>query len=417
VVLNQVAEELLKLGHEARSICYLSLDDNLLKLMPLREILDLYREAINPEGERAFLLLDEVHYAAGWAQEIKTLVDHHPEYRVLATGSSSLDARMEGTHAGVGRWITIPIPTLSFYEFLHIRGEATPEVPEVRIMAMRDWKPEQFVPLALAMRPAMPLFHRYLLVGGFPETAQQRDVATCQKLLREDVVDRVLKRDITSLFNVRSVNELEKLFLYVCLHSGGQINVQTCAQQLGMPRTTVSNHLELLVQANLLYKLGPDERAGKKALKARYKYYLVDAALRNAVLLSGEDILHDPAEMGLIVETAVLRHLFASYYRETPTFSYWSDTRRQREVDLVMRIPRYVVPVEVKYRGDARLSAESGLAQFVQEVRDTRPIVITQRDSDFAAEPLPGSDVRALRIPAHIFCYLIGASERHSAGA
>ncbi len=42
--------------------------------------------------------------------------------------------------------------------------------------------------------------------------------------------------------------------------------------------------------------------------------------------------------------------------------------------------------------------------------------MITQRETDFSVEAVPGTEQMALRIPAHIFCYLIGQSERLSAG-
>jgi hypothetical protein len=59
--------------------------------------------------------------------------------------------------------------------------------------------------------------------------------------------------------------------------------------------------IALLEQVNLIYRLPPAALGGKKVLKARNKYYLVDAALRNAILLKGEEIFTNPNEMGLIV--------------------------------------------------------------------------------------------------------------------
>lgn len=49
------------------------------------------------------------------------------------------------------------------------------------------------------------------------------DLVLAQRLLRDDVVDRVLKRDMTSLYNVGNVLELERLFIYLCLNSGGLV--------------------------------------------------------------------------------------------------------------------------------------------------------------------------------------------------
>jgi predicted AAA+ superfamily ATPase len=302
-----MAHWLVARGHDPKSILYLSLDHPLLKLLPIREILTLFHESTYPEGRAATLLLDEVQYASEWETEIKLLLDHKPEYRILATGSASVVHKERLAESGVGRWITVPIPTLSFFEFVHIRSEETEGIdPDLRVSDLLAFQSGDLAALAARVRPLQPLFQRYLLVGGFPETAVQHNVDLCQRLLREDVVERVLKRDMTALFGVRNINELEKLFIYLCLHSGGILAHQTCARDLGTTTTTVSNHLTLLEQANLVYRLPPSGLGGKQVLKARNKYYLVDAALRNAVLLKGEEIFTHSEEMGTIVETTVL---------------------------------------------------------------------------------------------------------------
>jgi len=127
-VLYQLAEDLLASGVEARSILYLSLDHPVLKLLGLRDILDLYHQHIHAEDRPAVLLLDEVQYSREWETEIKLLVDHKPNYRIVATGSASVVHRERLAESGVGRWVTVPVPTLSFYEFIHIRGETPPAV-------------------------------------------------------------------------------------------------------------------------------------------------------------------------------------------------------------------------------------------------------------------------------------------------
>ena len=37
---------------------------------------------------------------------------------------------------------------------------------------------------------------------------------------------------------------------------------------------------------------------------------------------------------------------------------------------------------------------------------------ITQRPEDFDVQKVPGCDTQILRIPAYIFCYLLGQAER-----
>ena len=71
----------------------------------------------------------------------------------------------------------------------------------------------------------MAHFHEDPLRGGFPQCALVPNVELAQKLLREDIVDKVLKRDMTALFGVRRVLELEQTFLYLCLHDGGLLDM------------------------------------------------------------------------------------------------------------------------------------------------------------------------------------------------
>lgn len=414
-VLQQLAADAIASGREARSVLYLSLDHPLLKLVTLREILTLYAERVHPEGSPALLLLDEVQYTRDWELEIKLLVDHRPELRIVATGSAAVVQKNELAESGVGRWITVSVPTLSYFEFVHLRGEAVPEIDS-------KLKPTQLFQrgavsredLLARLRPLLPLFHRYLLVGGFPETAKLDDTSLCHRLLREDVVERVLKRDMTTLFGVRNIADLERLFIYLCLHTGGILAHKTVADALGTTTATVANHLELLEQANLVYRLAPVRTGGKQVLKARNKYYLVDAALRNAVLLRSEEVLSRPDEMGLVVETTVLRHFHAYTYRDRPEFVYWRDPVTEKEVDLIVRSPAYTIPIEVKYRENAELDPRGGLVHFCSKERVAQAFLVTKREADFEEVRLDGVETRFLRVPAHVLCYLLGQAERTS---
>lgn len=412
-ILLQIADWLVKKGRDPLGIFYISLDHPLLKLLPLTDILRLYHDAVYPEGKPVILLMDEVQYAQEWELHVKALVDHHPQYRILATGSACVVHRQQLAESGVGRWVRVPVPTLSFYEFLRIRNEEAPKVPtELKPGDLFSKPKRELLGLAARLRPIQPLFLRYLLVGGFPETARHSDASFCQRILREDVVERVLKRDTTALFNVRNVNALERLFIYLCLHSGSILEVQNCANALQVQRSTVDNYLELLEQANLIYRLPPAEIGGKKVLKVRSKVYLVDAALRNAVLLRGEEILSDQDELGVVVETTVLRHLIAFLYRDTPKIVYWREPNSDREVDVIVQSPGYTLPVEVKYRESPILGEKTGLAAYCHKEKVTQAYWVTKREDDFGVEKIGDLATKFMKIPAHIFCYLLGQAER-----
>jgi len=344
-------------------------------------------------------------------------VDQNPEYRILATGSATLAARKALAESGAGRWVTVTVPTLSFYEFLRIREEATPELPGgLSPATLFDLDVSGRLSVAGALRPLLPLFQRYMLLGGFPETARLDDVFLAQRLLREDVVDRVLKRDMTSLFGVRNVQELERLFIYLCYHTGGIFQAATCASTLGVPAQTVTNHLDLLEQAHLVYRLNPYGLGGKQILKPRQKVHLVDAAIRNAILMRSEQVFQDATEMGMIVESTILRHIMAYHMRQPFEVCYWREPKGDKEtgleVDVILKLPDEVLPFEVKYRESAPLDAKSGLALFCAAEGIGRGYLITKSDQAFGVVHLDKHPTRFLKVPAHVFTYVTGMAEQ-----
>ena len=412
VILKQVASELLGSGVDPRSVLYASFEHSLLKLVPLSRVLEVYRESFHPFGKPAFLLLDEIHYSPQWDTEVKYLVDQHPEYRILATGSA-ITATHGERESGVGRWETVKIPTLSFFEYLRLRDiEVGVNTTELALSSVRRASDGDRTILCGKLRHLLPEFERYMLVGGFPETAKMPSIGDAQRLLHDDVVDRVLKRDMTSLFGVRSVPELERLFIYLCYHSGGIVKVQKCASELEINRQTVQNYLDLLEQANLLYRLLPDGRGGKLALKGSSKYYLVDAAIRNAVLIKGEEVLRDPTELGKIAETTVLRHAYAYHYSVPTRLAYWRDSATNLEIDIIVRLKGVTIPIEVKYRTNTLKDSLRPLHAFCGENLDvTRAYIVTRDENDFGPLEEKIANATIYRIPAHIMCLSLGSSE------
>src|SRR5260370_22571279 len=93
--------------------------------------------------------------------------------------------------------------------------------------------------------------------GGFPQSALMTSIPQAQKLLREDIVEKVLKRDMTALFGVRRVLELEQTFLYLCLHDGGLLDMTALCANLQVKKPTANSFLNLLETTHLIHRLPP----------------------------------------------------------------------------------------------------------------------------------------------------------------
>lgn len=196
----QIIERLLKEGIDPAKLIYISLDHPMLKLSAINEILEAYHENIYAEKD-CYYFFDEVQYAQDWDKWLKTIYDIQPDTKVVATGSAS-PALMKGANeSGAGRWSVIQVPTMSFYEYCELMNIDRPDLSaSINITSLLHRSQQERTQIMLQLSKVHNHFIRYLQVGGFPELALADNDLMAQQILREDVVDKVLKRDLPSLY-------------------------------------------------------------------------------------------------------------------------------------------------------------------------------------------------------------------------
>jgi len=412
---RQAIRHLLATGTPAENIFYATFDHPLLKLVGQDRVLQIWREYIPPKkndgANLEYVFLDEFQFMDNWATWLKHQTDFNSARRIAVTGSSAslLD---RGTESGVGRWLTLRLPTLSFYEHLLIRNEDPLEGVELvrSLEKCAQLTEQERLFHADQSRKLTPYFHEYLIRGGFPECAKIDGISLVQKLLREDIIDKILKRDMTALFGVRQVLQLEQLFLYLCLHDGCIVDYPAICEPLNVKRPTVERYLSFFEATHLLTRLRPFGY-GKEVLRGRYKFYLADPSIASAVFLRGMQPLDDPTRLGAIVESTLFKHLAVETFGSSRmSFSYWKG-KNDREVDLIAESGERLTPFEIKYRSREHTSPKDlrGLTEFCRERKPDLAYVITKNPDDLGI--LPNDHTAVVKIPAPLACYILGRFE------
>jgi len=410
-LLLQAIDKLIKKGVDPANILYATFDHPIIKLAGMDAVLEAWR-AREPkvEGEE-YLLLDEAQFIRDWGTWVKHQVDFNKHRRIIFTGSA-MPLLHDKQESGVGRWHTIRLTTLSFFEYLQIKKLALPRLPALNSLEeLFTWPEKKFYEAAETAHAYIGHFHEYLIRGGFPQTDLVESIHQAQRLLREDIIDKVLKRDMTALFGVRRVLELEQTFLYLCLHDGGILDMPDLCSNLAVKRPTAQHFIELLEATHLIYRLQP-YGYGKDILRGKFKIYMADAAIAPAVLLKGKSMLDDPAALGVATETAVFKHLYARLYPQHIRFTYWRGTK-DLEVDLIAEMGDRIIPFEVKYRAQhTGLRDLKGLLELCEKKSVKHGFVITKSLSDFGL--LKNTNLNhtsIMRIPAALLCYWMGEAE------
>lgn len=412
-IMYQMIENLISEGINPQNILYVSFDNPIAKLVNVETVVSIYESLYPIEGTR-YLFLDEIQYTDHWELWMKVIYDKRRDIRLTATGSASPILEKGAADSGTGRWSVLKIPTMSFYEYCRLLQLEEPILPDR--LPLTDLVKMSNAQLGDLMSRFVPLeghFNRYLTIGGFPELVLSDDDLYAQRMLREDVVDKVIKRDVLTLFNIRSPLLMEKLFLYLCINSSEIFSVTTAAKELDNTSvSTIDSYIKALEMSNLIYLAKPMDVGSKGALKGKPKIFIADAAIRNAVLMT-DDVLSDEKELGAMVEATVYKHIVSFYQGSTAQLGYFRKAKdNQKEVDVVVELPREKILCEVKYRNHSHVASADAIVELCRDKNSkvTAAFLITKQPEDFGIAKHE-TIVPILRIPAIAFLYLLGKAE------
>lgn len=412
-IMYQMIDSLIDEGINPKNILYVSFDNPIVKLVNVESILSIY-EVIYPIEGAKYVFLDEIQYTENWELWMKVVYDSRKDIRLVATGSASPILEKGAADSGTGRWSILKIPTMSFYEYCRLLQLDEPALPDkLRPSKLAKMSDAELGDLMNRFTPLVNHFNRYLMIGGFPELVLSDDDMYAQRMLREDVVDKVIKRDILSLFNIRSPLLMEKLFLYLCMNSTEIFNATTASKELeNTSVSTIDSYIEALEMSNLIFLAKPMDVGSKGALKGKPKIFIADAAIWNAVLMI-DDVLSDEKELGAMVETTVYKHIVSFYQGSTAQLGYFRKAKdNQKEVDVVIELPREKILCEVKYRNNSNIPQTDAIMELCRDekAKVTNAFLITKHLDDFG-RTRHETKVPIIKIPAIAFLYLLGKAE------
>jgi len=403
-IMYQIISELLANDVKPQNILFFTFDHPVIRLTGIEKLLSIYHNSISGD-EEFWLFVDEVQFDKNWTHYLKMAYDMNPLMHAVATGSASAIVEDNVRESGAGRWTVIKIPTLSFYEYCEIKGIAK-DIEINDVFKLYELTRQEQTRIILGLKDLQVHLMRYLQMGGFPELVKTEDLAYAQKLLREDVMERAIKHDLPAVYEIRSIDELEKVFIYLCYNSSSIINIETmCKEFDGVSKPTIEKYIKYLKDANLINVSKQLNIAGKKVLKSKNKIYVADSGIRGAVVL-GADIYTKDEELGYALETAVYKHVNDYFTAQNSLYEvgYIRDSNGA-EIDVAVQYAgRPIQYVEAKMRNNSVVKDDNGIVVYGME--NTPGYVITKNETDFGLSERGKTTL--YRIPAFAFLYLIG---------
>ena len=399
VLLHHVIAHLLDVGqYDSRDIGYVSLDQPLYTRLSIEELAQELRHASGGRRLPRTIFLDEIQYLADWERHLKVFVDAHPEVRCVASGSAAAALRLKSAESGAGRFTDFLLPPLTFYEFLDLQDrtdlvERTSE-GEVRIAGGDITELNRH-------------FVEYVNFGGYPEAALSSTVrADPRRYIGADIVEKVLLRDLPSLYGIQDVQELNALFTTLAYNTAGEVSLEGLSQDSGVTKPTLKRYLEYLEAAFLIktvHRIDHNARSFRRA--TRFKVYVTTPALRGALF---GPVTKDDSAMGALAETAV----FAQWFHASVGLHYarWRTGRLDREVDIVhldrRQRPQWCVDVKWSDRPGRNPAELKGLADFANRHPNVA-VLVTTRTVERPVRSWPGPG-QLNAVPTSLYCYAVG---------
>lgn len=230
----------------------------------IKDYNDLYKNITSKitEGNKKYILLDEVQNVVGWEKAVNSLlVDTNSD--IYITGSNAYLLSSELTTLLAGRVLTIKIYPFSFKEF----------------MATYPFKNEE---------DKYDKFDKYLKYGGMPMLVNMNDNEQLIINYLNDLKEVVLKKDVISRNNIKDIVFLDNLIKYMASVIGNLTTPNAIAEFMkkngsNITNETVDSYLKMLENAYFLYRVPRYELKGKQLLKTQGKYYFIDNGLKNII--------------------------------------------------------------------------------------------------------------------------------------
>lgn len=215
------------------------------------------------KSQKVYLLLDEVQEVENWEKCVNSLFENR-NVDIYVTGSNSKLLSSEISTFLTGRFVLIPVYTLSFLEFMEFKKTYFPESAE---------------------RAKDEYFDLYLKSGGFPFIAKTNHSQEENYQIIDGIYSTVVTRDISRRHNISNLEMFNRVVRFILENMGKNFSAKTIfdffkSQHRSVSIETIYNYIAWLEEAFIVYRCNRYDIQGKEVLKTQEKYYLSDIGFK-----------------------------------------------------------------------------------------------------------------------------------------
>lgn len=333
-------------------IIYINMEDMIFGSIKTAADLNDYVLKNTKEGAKNYVFVDEIQEIESFEKAMRSLL-LNPVYDLYCTGSNATMLSGELSTFLSGRYIEIPVYSLSYSEFLSFQ-----KIENSKVSLMQ-----------------------YLKYGGLPylKHLELNDEIAYGYL--KGVYSTVIYRDVMMRNEIRNAAFLENLVRFLAdnigqLFSAKKISDYLKSQKTNIATSQIINYLNHLSNAFLIHQVGRFDIIGKRIFEIGEKFYFQDIGLRNAVFE------YKQSDIAKVMENAVYNHLLYHDY----------DVKvgqvGPNEIDFVGKRRGEIIYVQVCYMLNDQSTIDREFGNL-EKINDNYPKIVVSMD-DFSGNTRNG---------------------------
>lgn len=272
-------------------------------------------------GKNKLLVIDEAQKIKNIGVNLKLIVDHIENIKVIATGSSSFDLSSTAGEPLTGRKYTLKLFPLAQMELSNIEN----------------------------LNETKANLEARLLYGCYPEVVITNDNSERERYLKE-ILSSYLLKDILELEGIKHSDKVVRLLQLVAFQIGKEVSYNELGTQLGMSKNTVERYLDLLEKTFVIYKLSGFSRNLRKEITKNHRYNFYDNGIRN-VLINNFNPIEIRNDIGAMFENYIItERIKKQEYKEIFSNNYFWRTYQGQEIDFVEERRGKLYGFEIKWQ-------------------------------------------------------------------
>ncbi|MCB1659434.1 MAG: ATP-binding protein [Pseudomonadales bacterium] len=406
IMVSHAIDKLLQNDTQPHAIFYISLETPVYTGKSLEQLLNIFLEHHqHTRHSPLYIFFDEIQYLKDWEIHLKSLVDSYPSYKFVATGSAAAALRLKSQESGAGRFSHFILPPLTFAEYLHFSNKQS----LIEADNSQSITAQLYPYRSPDIRALNDEFLNYLNYGGYPEAIfSERIRHESGQFIKSDIIDKVLLRDLPSLYGIQDIQELNRLFTTLAYNTGQEVSLEKLASTSGVAKNTLKRYLEYLEAAFLIKRVHRlDQNAQRFKRATMFKVYLTNPSMRSALF---GNVDSQSEAMGALVETAIYAQWLHSTGLDNLYYARWD----KGEVDIVhindsTQKPNWLLELkwsDLPYEDNRKLESLLHFACLHQETLIT-PLLVTTKTIT-ANKELDGQ--RVIYLPNSIYAFLLSTN-------